>query len=93
MFTSIPDQTNYLIEGSYYFHKIKTQPFAKFETQDFTAAVNGTKDINRWGAGFNYYIHGQNLKWTGQYTRALPQNGATIRPSNEFTMQLQVFYY
>jgi hypothetical protein len=92
-FTSIPDQTNYLMEAAYYFHKIKTQPFAKFETQDFTAAANGIKDINRYGAGFNYYIHGQNLKWTGQYTRALPQNGSTIRPSNEFTMQLQVFYY
>ena len=91
--TAIPDQTNYLMEAAYLFHKIKTQPFAKFETQDFTAAVNGSKDINRWGTGLNYYIHGQNLKWTAQYTRALPQNGSTIRPSNEFTMQLQVFYY
>jgi len=93
MFTALPDQTNYLLEGAYYFHKIKTQPFAKFETQDFTAAVNGSKDINRYGGGFNYYIHGQNLKWTAQYTRALPQNGSTLRPSNEFTMQFQVFYY
>lgn len=92
-FTTIPDQTNYLIEADYLFHKIKTQPFAKFETQDFTAAVNGTKDVNRWGTGINYYLHGQNLKWTAQYTRALPQNGSTIRPSNEFTMQLQVFYF
>jgi hypothetical protein len=91
--TAIPDQTNYLVEAAYLFHKIKTQPFARFETQDFTAAVNGTKDINRYGTGLNYYIHGQNLKWTAQYTRALPQNGSTIRPSNEFTMQLQVFYY
>ncbi len=91
--TAIPDQTNYLLEGAYLFHKIKTQPFAKFETQDFTAAVNGTKDINRWATGLNYYIHGQNLKWTAQYTRALPQNGSLLRPSNEFTMQLQVFYY
>lgn len=60
---------------------------------DFTAAVNGTKDVNRWGTGLNYYVHGQNLKCTAQYTRALPQNGSLIRPSNEFTMQLQVFYY
>jgi hypothetical protein len=91
--TAIPDQTNYLVEAAYLFHKIKTQPFAKFETQDFTAAVNGSKDINRYGTGLNYYIHGQNLKWTAQYTRALPQNGSLIRPSNEFTMQFQVFYF
>jgi len=92
-FPTLTDQTNYLLEGAYYIHKAKLQPFAKFETQDFVAAVNGAKDINRWGGGFSYYLHGQNLKWTGQYTRALPQNGSTIRPSNEFTVQVQVFYF
>jgi hypothetical protein len=92
-FPTLADQTNYLMEAAYYFHKAKLQPFAKFETQDFVAAVNGAKDINRWATGANYYLHGQNLKWTFQYTRALPQNGSTIRPSNELTMQLQVFYY
>jgi hypothetical protein len=92
-FPTLADQTNYLMEAAYYIHKAKLQPFGKFETQDFVASVNGTKDINRWGAGANYYIHGQNLKWTAQYTRALPQNGSTLRPSNEFTVQFQVFYY
>jgi hypothetical protein len=92
-FLTIPDQNNFLVEGAYYFHKAKVQPFAKFETQDFVAAVNGSKDIDRYGAGANYYLHGQNLKWTGQYTRALPRNGSAIRPSNEFTMQLQLFYF
>ena len=92
-FLTIANQVNYVAEGAYYFHKAKIQPFAKFETQDFVAAANGTKDIDRYGLGANYYLHGQNLKWTFQYLRALPQNGSTIRPSNEFTMQLQVFYF
>ena len=92
-FTSIPDQNNFLMEGAYYFHQAKLQPFAKFETQDFVAAVNGTKDINRFGLGGNYYIHGQNLKLTFQYLRALPRNGSLIRPSNEFTTQIQLFYF
>jgi len=47
-FIAIPDQNNYLLEGAYYFHKAKLQPFAKFETQDFVAAVNGTKDQPLW---------------------------------------------
>ncbi|MGC9950316.1 MAG: hypothetical protein ABSF64_28460 [Bryobacteraceae bacterium] len=89
----IPDQNNYVVEGAYYLHKYKVQPFAKFETQNFVTGVEGIHDINRWGSGLNYYIHAQNLKWTFQYLRALPQNGSTIRPSNEFTMQLQVFYF
>lgn len=92
-FLTIPDQNNYIAEGAYYIHKVKFQPFAKFESQNFVAAIEGTKDINRYGGGANYYIHGQNLKWTVQYTRSLPQNGSLIRPSNELSTQLQVFYF
>ena len=38
------------------------------------ASANASKDINRMGFGANYYIRGQNLKWTLQYLRAMPQN-------------------
>lgn len=92
-FTSIPDQNNFLAEAAYYVHKAKVQPFARFETQNFVAAVNNTKNINRVGGGLNYYIRGQNLKWSVQVLRALPQNGSPIRPSNQFTLQMQAFYF
>jgi hypothetical protein len=92
-FLTIPDQNNFLAEAGYYIHKAKIQPFGKFETQRFVAPVNSTKDIDRCGAGANYYIRGQNLKWTVQYQRALPQNGSPLKPANEFTLQLQAFYF
>jgi hypothetical protein len=41
----------------------------------------------------NYYVRGQNLKWTLQYNRLLPQNGSPLKASNEVTMQLQLFYF
>jgi hypothetical protein len=92
-FVTVPDQNNFMAEAAYYVHKAKVQPFARFETQKFVAAVNNTKDINRVGGGLNYYIRGQNLKWTFQVLRALPGNGSPIRPSNEFTLQMQAFYF
>jgi len=92
-FIAIPDQNNFLAEAAYYFHKLKAQPFARFETQHFVAAVNNVKDVNRAGGGLNYYTRGQNLKWTVQILRALPQNGSPVRPSNEFTLQIQAFYF
>lgn len=92
-FTGVADQNNFLAEAAYYVHKAKVQPFGRWETQRFVAAANNTKDINRIGGGVNYYIRGQNLKWTIQYLRALPQNGSLIRPSNEFTVQMQAFYF
>ena len=91
-FPTIANQNDYLVEGAYYIHKAKAQPFMKAEFQRFVAAANYSKDMNRFGAGVNYYIHGQNLKWTLQYLRALPQN-SSLKPSNEFTMQLQLFYF
>ncbi|HXB69300.1 MAG TPA: porin [Candidatus Acidoferrales bacterium] len=90
---TVPDQNNFMAEAAYYVHKAKIQPFARFETQQFVAAVNDTKSINRIGGGVNYYIRGQNFKWTAQVLRAFPQNGSPIRPSNEFTLQMQAFYF
>lgn len=90
-FLAIPDQNTYMAEGAYYLHRYKVQPFGKAEAQQFVAAVNSIKDVNRYGGGVNYYIHGQNLKWTFQYLRAIANN--SVRSTNEFSMQLQLFYY
>jgi hypothetical protein len=92
-FTAIPNQNDYFLEGAYYVHQAKIQPFVRYESQSFVDAVNATKDINRFGLGANYYIKGQNLKWTAQYLRAMPQNGSPLKPTNEFTVQLQIMYW
>lgn len=92
-FLTIPDQNNTLTELAYYSRKFKVQPFGRFETQDFVASVESTKNIRRTGGGVNYYIHGQNLKWTAQYLRALPNDGSKLKAANEFTLQLQFFYF
>jgi Phosphate-selective porin O and P len=88
----IPKQNDYLAEFDYFMAPVKTQPFVKFEDQKFSATSNPSKDVTRFGAGLNYYVSGQNLKLTGQYLRIKPKNGA-IRASNEFTVQMQVWYY
>lgn len=92
-FTAIPDQNDFLAEGAYYVHQDKIQPFLKYEAQSFVTAANASKDINRFGFGANYYFRGQNLKWTCQYLRAMPQNNLTIKSANEFTVQLQLMYF
>jgi hypothetical protein len=91
-FPTIPRQDGYLLETAYYVHKLKTQPFAKFEAQTFSKSQDAGKDLKRIGCGVNYYVHGHNLKWTFQYQRVLPQN-PSLRNSNELAMQLQVFYF
>ena len=92
-FLTIPNQNGYLLEADYYVHQARVQPFFKYEAQTYSDAVNYSKDINRAGFGANYYFRGQNLKWTLQYLRAMPQNSATLKPTNELSVQLQLMYW
>lgn len=92
-FVTIADQNDWFVEGAYYAHVVKLQPFGKFENQSFVLSSASDKNIRRVGGGVNYYIHGQNLKWTMQFTRAIPPSGSALRDANEVTLQLQVFYF
>lgn len=88
---SVPNQNDYLAELGYYVGPVKVQPFAKWESQKFVDSAKHINDVDRWGAGLNYYIHGQNLKLTAQYLRVQPKNSA-VKNTNEGTLQLQMFF-
>jgi len=90
--TAIPRQNDDVIELGYYFAPLKLQPFFKVEDQKFNPSFSPSKDQNRIGAGLNYYVYGQNLKLTGQALRVKPKNNA-LNSTNEFTVQLQMWYY
>jgi Phosphate-selective porin O and P len=89
-FPAILNQNGYLAEAAYYSHRIRLQPFGKFESQNFVDLSAQSKDVYRWGGGLNYYVHGQNLKFTAQILRTYQRN---LQPANEFTLQFQVFYF
>lgn len=89
---SLADQRDDLVELGYYLSALKIQPFAKVEDQKFHQGFNPSKDQTRYGAGLNYYVMGQNLKFTAQLFHVKPKNGA-INSTNEFTIQMQAWYY
>jgi len=88
---AIPKQHDDVLEAGYYVSKAKVQPFVKWEDQKFKVTFNPTRDVTRYGAGLNYYVYGQNLKFTGQYLHVKPKNGA-INSTNQFTVQMQMWY-
>ena len=90
--TAIPRQNDYLAEFDYYIASTKAQPYAKYEQQSFAVTSIPSKEVKRYAGGLNYYVNGQNLKFTGQVTHVVPANSA-IRSTNEFTVQMQVWYY
>ncbi len=48
--------------------------------------------MERFGGGLSWYVSGQNFKLTAQYLRVEPKNSA-VKPTNQFTLQLQAFYF
>lgn len=92
-FPTIRDQNDWFVEAAYYLHGLKFQPFARLESQQFVNAPDAANNLHRTGGGVNYYVHGQNLKWTLQYCRTLPGPASSLHAANEFTMQMQVFYF
>ena len=91
-FATLPRQNDYLIEAGYYFSAVKLQPFVQFHEQRYSDAVNDSKSSHRYQGGFHYYVYGTNLKLTAAYTRLVPKLNSAA-PTNEFTIQLQVFYF
>lgn len=90
---TLPRQNDFVGEFGYYIAPYKLQPFAKIEEQNFSTTTSAaTTDLRRYGFGANYYASGQNCKLTGQFLHIVPKGGA-IKSTNEFTVQLQVWYY
>lgn len=87
-FPTLAEQTALFAEAGLYFKPMRLMPFVKFETQNFDAAT--ANDIARYQAGFTYYISGHNANLKVAYSRLNPDVGEA---SNQFTTQLQVFYY
>ena len=85
-------QNYYLGELALLVPGTKLQPFVKYEAQKFSDDYSVSKDLKRWGIGANYNVSGQNLKLTAQYQRVSPDAGS-IPASNQFTLQLQLFYF
>ena len=87
-FPTVAEQTAIFAEAGLYFKPLRLMPFVKFETQNLDAAA--AVDNKRYQAGFTYYMYGHNANLKVAYSRFDPDAG---NASNQFTTQLQVFYY
>ncbi|MGQ0713701.1 MAG: hypothetical protein ACT4PJ_08200 [Gemmatimonadaceae bacterium] len=86
-FTALAEQSAVFAEAGLYFKPMKLMPFVKFETRNFDGP---SIDEKRYQAGLTYYIQGHNANVKAAFSRLDPDAG---EPSNQFTAQLQLFYY
>jgi hypothetical protein len=88
--TAIPEQKDATFQAGYYFAGPKFMPWVRLEKQDFRATANNPRDNNRQQVGLTWFPNGNNFNIKGAYSRVDPRAGNT---TNEFTVQVQFFYY
>jgi Phosphate-selective porin O and P len=92
----LPKQKVFFTQAGYYVHALEIQPFVRYERLSFDADQFRTGDQQRYSAGLNWYIYGQNLKATVFYERIVPKTKAAtarIKDTNHVGVQLQVLYF
>lgn len=87
-FLAIPDQRDFTWQLGYYLAGLKVMPFGRLEKRDNRGTNAG--DENRQQIGLGWYPNGHNFNIKAAYSRVDPRIG---NATNEYTVQLQFFYY
>jgi hypothetical protein len=81
-------QNDVLVEAGYYIGRLRLTPVLQISHRDIADTSAG--DEQRVSYGLNYWWAGHNASIKGAYTRIDPSG---LGAQNEFTVQLQVFYF
>ncbi|MGZ5427227.1 MAG: hypothetical protein ACXWE1_08460, partial [Thermoanaerobaculia bacterium] len=103
--TALPQQNTFQIEGGVFLKGLGIAPIARYEQRRFTAPIVNnvtTKNENRVAVGLNYYpfpktLHAFNIKCWWQRVQltpgAAPNQTTSGYATNQFTVQMQVYYF
>lgn len=88
--TPIARQNDVTAQVGYYLSGPKVMPWARIERQNFSDPVQDPNDNSRWQGGATWFPNGHNFNVKGAYSHVKPRVGNS---TNEYTVQLQFFYY
>ena len=91
--TSLPQQNTFSVEAGVFIKAAKIAPIVRYEQKTFTQTINEGKNENRYVGGLNFYPYPKaenNFNVKVWYQRVTPKVGYA---TNEFTVQMQVFYF
>ena len=87
-FRTLPEQDVILLELGYLFRQLKLTPVLQFTSR--AIADTNVGDETRWSVGLNYWWAGHNANVKAAWGRIDPR---VLPEQNQFTVQLQLFYY
>jgi hypothetical protein len=91
--TSLPQENTFSIEAGVFIKPAKIAPIVRYEQKTFTPTASVPKNENRYVGGLNFYPYPKaenNFNIKVWFSRVTPKVGFA---TNEFTVQMQVFYF
>jgi hypothetical protein len=91
--TSLPEENTFSVEAGAYIKGAMVAPIARYEQRAYTPAVSSPKNETRYAVGLNLYPYTgfeNNFNVKVWWQRVNPKVGFS---TNEFTLQMQVFYF
>lgn len=86
---TLPERTNYLLEGAYYFAESKLQPFVQYASQDLDQTT--LVDEDRYTLGLAYFHSGHNNNLKLAYTHIDRNPGES--DDDQVLLQWQIFQF
>jgi hypothetical protein len=105
--TALLKQDDIYAEAGFFISSLKLMPFLRYESQNFSdqadklQACNGVTNAKtstcldrvKYQAGFGWYPYGSNFNIKAGYTRTEAPDNRNVASTNQYTIQVQVFYY
>jgi hypothetical protein len=86
-------QDDLFAEAGYFVGALKIQPFIRYEQQRYADDVNTKLNKTFYQAGFGWYPYGSNFNIKAAYWRKEFPNDPLTASTNQYTLQVQLFYY
>lgn len=71
----------------------KVMPFLRYEMQKYSNDVNKALNRDKLQAGVGWYPYGSNFNIKAGYTRTHAPDNSLVATTNQYTIQVQLFYY
>ena len=86
-------QNDLFIETGFFIGGPKVMPFLRYESQSYQDDVNQKLNKTFYQCGFGWYPYSSNFNIKAGFTRKEFPNDPLIASTNQYTVQIQVFYY
>ncbi len=92
-FPTFRKQNDLFAEAGWYFGGVRLLPFLRYEQQNFARDSDRILNRRNYQVGLTWYPYGEALNIRGGWTVLQRPNDPAAPSANEFTIQLQLFYF